>query len=48
MCRKQANTKAEVKQILECSKPYHNGFEYIDRPYQIDEEELLIWSELCL
>lgn len=43
-----AKTKSEVDEILKAPKPHYNGNKFQDGPYQVDEEELICWSEASL
>lgn len=45
---KQANTKADIKEILETPKPHYNYKEIVPlKPkYHVEEEELLLWFEV--
>lgn len=44
----EAKTKGELDDILKPPKPRYNGNGFDDSPYQVDEEELICWSEASL
>lgn len=43
-----AKNKGEINEILKAPKPHYNGDKFQDGPYQVDEEELICWSEASL
>lgn len=43
-----AKSTAQIQEILKAPKPNHNGNKFTDGPYQVDEEELICWSEASL
>lgn len=43
-----ARNKTQIEDILKVPKPNYNGNKFTDGPYQVDEEELICWSEASL
>ena len=43
-----ANCKTQIDEILKSPKPHYNGNKFCDGQYQVDDEELICWSEASL
>lgn len=44
----KAENKTQIGEILKAPKPHYDGNKFQDGPYQVDEEELICWSEASL
>lgn len=44
----EAQNKTQIEEILKPAKPHYDGNAFRDGPYQVDEEELIGWSEASL